>query len=85
MRYDNEKVKRFLDEIHDAFNNMYKNNLQYIKRQQNLKPNVFYEAFNTSFRKINKNYDTGIKMDTVNTANQQVSEIEQIAKNATKK
>ena len=85
MGYDNEKVKRFLDEIHDAFNNMYKNNLQYIKRQQNLKPNVFYEAFNTSFRKINKNYDTGIKMDTVNTANQQVSEIEQIAKNATKK
>jgi len=31
--YGKEKVKRFLDEIHAAFNAMYKNNLQYIKRQ----------------------------------------------------
>ena len=66
MGYGKEKAKKFLDEIHASFNTMYKNNLPYIKRQQNLKPNVFYEAFNTSFKKIYKNYDTGISMDAVN-------------------
>ena len=65
MGYGKDKSNKFLDEIHSAFNLMYKNNLQYIKRQQNLKPNVFYEAFNTSFKKIYKNYDTGINMSVV--------------------
>ena len=66
MGYGKEKAKKFLEEIHASFNTMYKNNLPYIKRQQNLKPNVFYEAFNTSFKKIYKNYETGISMDAVN-------------------
>ena len=85
MGYGKEKVNKFLDEIHSAFNSMYKNNLGYIKRQQNLKPNVFYEAFNTTFKKINKNYDTGIKMNTINQAQEQVSEITKIAQRATEK
>jgi len=33
MGYGKEKVNKFLDEIHSAFNTMYKNNLPYIKRQ----------------------------------------------------
>ena len=33
MGYDSDKAKKFLNEIHVAFNSMYKNNLSYIKRQ----------------------------------------------------
>ena len=46
---------------------------------------MFYEAFNTTFKKINKNYDTGIKMNTINQAQEQVSEITKIAQRATEK
>ena len=46
---------------------------------------MFYEAFNTTFKKISKNYDTGIKMTNVNQAQEQVSEIQKIAQRATEK
>ena len=66
--YGAEAAQRFLKEMHEAITNHYADNLVFIKRQQNLKPNVFDKKFAADFRKIYNNNDTGIKMGTISEA-----------------
>ena len=51
--------------MHEAVTTHYADNLVFIKRQQNLKPNVFDKKFSSDFRRIYNNNDTGIQMGTI--------------------
>jgi hypothetical protein len=59
---------RFLEQMHQALTRLYDDNLVFIKRQQNLKPNVYDKKLGNDFRKIYNNNDTGIKMGTISEA-----------------
>ena len=83
--YGEEAARRFLEQMHEAITRHYAENLVFIKRQQNLKPNVFDKKFSSDFRKIYNNNDTGIKMGTISEAQNQVDEIKEIAQRATGK
>ena len=83
--YGPEAAERFLKEMHQAITSHYADNLVFIKRQQNLKPNVFDKKFASDFRRIYGNNDTGIKMGTINEAQNQVDEIKEIAQRVTQK
>ena len=67
--YNEDVAYDFLDDLHKEFTIFYKNNLGFIKRQQNLKQNVynkvFLEQFNSVFDKFKKNRSGIIKMDAV--------------------
>ena len=63
--YGPEAAQRFLEEMHKAVSAHYTDNLEFIKRQQNLRPNVFDKKFASDFRRIYNNNDTGIKMGTI--------------------
>ena len=69
--------------MHEAVTTHYADNLVFIKRQQNLKPNVFDKKFAGDFRRIYNNNDTGIQMGAINQAEDQVAEIKEIAQRAT--
>ena len=71
--------------MHEAVTRHYADNLVFIKRQQNLRPNVFDKKFASDFRRIYENNDTGIKMGTIAEAQNQVDEIKEIAQRATAK
>ena len=73
--YGMDAAQRFLDEMHQAITSHYSDNLEFIKRQQNLRPNVFDKKFAADFRRIYNNNDTGIKQGTINQAQDQVDEI----------
>ena len=79
LRYDKEKAKRFLNDLYSELNVMYKNNIGFIKRQQNLKPNVYNTPFKASFTKVYDRYNTAISMTNVNAAIAMTDEIKQIA------
>lgn len=59
--YGMDQAQRFLDEMHQAITAHYSDNLEFIKRQQNLRPNVFDKKFASDFRRVYTNNDTGIK------------------------
>ena len=63
--YGPQAAQRFLTEMHEAVTTHYADNLVFIKRQQNLKPNVFDKKFASDFRRIYNNNDTGIQMGTI--------------------
>jgi hypothetical protein len=63
--YGDEKAERFLTQMHQSVTTHYADNLEFIRRQQNLKPNVFDKKFSADFRKIYNNNDTGIEMGGV--------------------
>ena len=71
--------------MHEAITRQYADNLEFIKRQGNLKHNVCGKKFAADFRKIYNNNDTGIQMGTVAQAQDQVDEIKEIAQRATAK
>ena len=73
--YGMDAAQRFLDEMHQAITAQYKDNLEFIKRQDNLRPNIFDKKFAADFRRIYNNNDTGIKQGTINQAQDQVDEI----------
>ena len=54
--------------MHQAITAQYKDNLEFIKRQDNLRPNIFDKKFAADFRRIYTNNDTGIKQGTINQA-----------------
>jgi len=66
--YGMDAAQRFLEEMHQAITSHYSDNLEFIKRQQNLRPNVFDKKFAADFRRIYANNDTGIKQGTINEA-----------------
>ena len=67
--YGMDASHRFLDEMHQAITSHYSDNLEFIKRQQNLRPNVFDKKFSGDFRRIYEKNDTGIAQGTIATAN----------------
>lgn len=83
--YNEDKAKRFLEEFHEAITRHYQNNLVFIKKQDNLRPNIFDKKFTPDFKRIMSNHDTGIEMGTIDEAQNQVDEIRQIAERATSK
>ena len=68
LRYDRDKAKRYLKDLYSELNTMYRQNIQFIKRQQNLKPYVYNQPFKASFDRVNDRYKTNISMGNVNTA-----------------
>ena len=83
--YGAEAAHRFLDDMHGAITNLYEQKLDFITRQQNLRPNVYDKKLSSDFRKIYNNNDTGIKMGSIAEAQNQVDEIKEIAQRATAK
>ena len=79
IRYDKEKAKRFLGDLYSALNKTYKNNIDFIRRQQNLKPGVYNAVFKKSFEKVHDTYKTNISMTNVNSALAMTAEIKEIA------
>ena len=68
LRYDKDKARRYLNDLYQELNTMYRKNIQFIKRQQNLKPYVYNQPFKASFDKVNDRYKTNISMGNVNAA-----------------
>ena len=68
LRYDRDKAKRFLNDLYNELNTMYRKNIAFIKRQQNLKPYVYNEPFKGMFNKVLDRYKTNISMGNVNAA-----------------
>ena len=60
FRYDKEKAKRFLNDLFSEMNVMYRKNINFIKRQQNLKPFVYNQPFRASFDRVLDRYKTNI-------------------------
>lgn len=85
--YSTNAAQRFLEEMHEAITVLYSefNDLDFIKRQKNLKANCLDKKLAADFRRIYKNNDTGIKHDTVANAQREVDDIKKIAEEATKK
>ena len=78
LRYDKEKAQRFLNDLWQELNLMYKKNISFNKRQQNLKPYVYNQPFKTMFTKVYDKYNTNISMTNVNAAQAMTDEIKQI-------
>ena len=47
---------------------LYKGNLQFISRQNNIRPNVYDKIFKATFNKVVDNYKTGISSNNLNAA-----------------
>ena len=60
FRYDKDKAKRFLNDLFSEMNVMYRKNINFIKRQQNLKPFVYNQPFRASFDRVLDRYKTNI-------------------------
>ena len=84
LRYDKDKARRYLDDLYAELNTMYRKNIQFIKRQQNLKPFVYNQPFKASFDKVHDRYKTNISMGNVNAAQQMTDEIKDIARESLK-
>ena len=72
--YSEDIALEFLDELHKELTLFYKNNLSFIKRQQNLKPNILDSGFLKQFNNVFEKYKMGgrsgiIQMESVNEAN----------------
>lgn len=70
---------RFLMELHAEMNNLYRGNLAFIKRQDNLTPNVLDKYFRPTFDKIYQNHNTQINFSNLQTAQTQVEDLKLIA------
>ena len=84
LRYDKDKARRYLDDLYAEMNTMYRKNIQFIRRQQNLKPFVYNQPFKASFDKVQDRYKTNISMGNVNAAQQMTDEIKDIARESLK-
>ncbi len=54
---------------------LYKGNINFIHRQQNLKPNVYDKVFKPNFQKVFDNNNTGIKSTNLNAAQAKADEV----------
>ena len=79
LGYPQDKAKRFLTSLHSEMVKLYKNNINFIHRQQNLKPNVYDKVFKANFTKVLESNETGIKSTNLNLAQQKVDEVKKIA------
>ena len=79
LRYEEEKAKKVLAALHEEMEKMYKGRLDFIERQQNLKPNVYDKVFKPNFQKVYYNYNTGISSTNLNAAFDKVEEVKNIA------
>ena len=79
LNYGCDKSKRFLQDLHREMDKFYKGNLNFISRQQNLKPNVYDKIFKPNFQKVLDNNSTGISSKNVNLAMQKADEVKAIA------
>ena len=68
LRYDSDKAHRMLKDLYGEMDTMYRKNLAFIKRQQNLKPYVYNQPFKAAFDKVLDRYKTNISMTNVNAA-----------------
>ena len=63
--YGPEAALRFLEQMHEAITKLYTDNLVFIKRQNNLAPNILDKKLASDFKRIYNNNDTGIQMGTI--------------------
>lgn len=49
LNYGQDKARRFLNDLHGEMTKLYKGNINFIHRQQNLKPNVYDKVFKANF------------------------------------
>ena len=68
-----------MNDLHTELGKMYKGNLVFILRQQNLTPNVYDKVFKPNFSKVIDNYNTGINSTNLNKAFEKVDEVKAIA------
>lgn len=64
---------------------LYKGNINFIHRQQNLKPNVYDKVFKPQFQKVLENNSTGIKSTNLNAAIAKADEVKVIAARSVQK
>ena len=83
--YGEDAAQRFLQEMHQALSGLYEDNLTFMTRQQNLRPNILDKKLAADFRRIYNNNNTGIQMGTVAQAQSQVEEIKEIAQRSVEK
>ncbi len=70
---------RFLLDLHAEMNSLYRGNLGFMKRQDNLTPNVLGKYFKPAFDKIYENHNTSISFTNLYTAQTQVEDLKLIA------
>lgn len=68
VKYNEAKAKGFLQQLHKEMDKLYKGNLAFMRRQGNLKPNVYDKPFKASFQKTLDNNATGISSKNLNAA-----------------
>ena len=74
-----------MNSLHTELTGLYKGNLSFIHRQQNLKPNVYDKIFKPQFQKIYDNNNTGIKSTNLNAAQAKADEVKVIAARSVQK
>lgn len=79
LNFGEDKAQRMAADLHVELSKMYKGNLEFIRKQSNLKPNVFDKVFKSNFTKVLENYQTAIKTTNVNAAMAKADEVKAIA------
>ncbi len=85
LKYGQDKARRFLSDLHDEMVKLYKGNINFIHRQQNLKPNVYDKVFKAQFQRVLDNNATGIKSNNLNAAIAKADEVKVIAARSVQK
>ena len=85
IKYGEDRARRFLNDLHSEMVKLYKGNINFIHRQQNLKPNVYNKVFMASFKKVQDNNSTGIQSKNLNAAIAKADEVKVIAARSVQK
>lgn len=73
--YDPSKANDILNDLYQEMRKLYKNNLPFMQRQKNLKPNVYDKIFKPTFHKIMNNRETNISRSTLSQAEQKTEDL----------
>lgn len=85
LKYGEDRARRFLNDLHSEMVKLYKGNINFIHRQQNLKPNVYDKVFLANFKKVLDNNSTGISSKNLNAAQAKADEVKVIAARSVQK